>query len=123
MTSKKYNESKELRRYVTFEYNGLLHKEFMAYIDVRMYCANKKIDASLKLSYRHKLYAGMRPELITEFHKRYDAIKLSSARVQYITDLIKGDYGEVSINRCTSCGNIVASKDAKQCLWCHHDWH
>lgn len=31
--------------------------------------------------------------------------------------------GELVINRCPSCGKIVRSPLARQCLWCDHDWH
>jgi hypothetical protein len=27
------------------------------------------------------------------------------------------------INRCPRCSCMVASPGARQCLWCHHDWH
>src|SRR5437870_9883911 len=27
------------------------------------------------------------------------------------------------INRCPRCRRIVRTPRAKQCLWCHHDWH
>ena len=30
---------------------------------------------------------------------------------------------ELFVNRCRSCGRIVATPRAKQCLWCGNDWH
>ena len=31
--------------------------------------------------------------------------------------------GEVFVNRCPSCGRVVRTPNARQCLWCGHDWH
>jgi hypothetical protein len=34
------------------------------------------------------------------------------------------DHGaSIVINRCPACGSIVVSPGARQCLWCHYDWH
>lgn len=30
---------------------------------------------------------------------------------------------EVYINRCPLCRRIVRTPKAKQCMWCHHNWH
>ena len=30
---------------------------------------------------------------------------------------------KVHINRCPQCQRIVRTPRARQCLWCHHDWH
>ena len=27
------------------------------------------------------------------------------------------------ISRCPRCGRIVRTPRARQCMWCHHDWH
>ncbi len=27
------------------------------------------------------------------------------------------------VNRCPRCGRIVRTSKARQCMWCHHDWH
>jgi hypothetical protein len=27
------------------------------------------------------------------------------------------------VNRCPNCAKVVRTKNAKQCLWCGHDWH
>jgi hypothetical protein len=37
---------------------------------------------------------------------------------------VLADHGaEVFVNRCPSCGRVVRTPLAKQCLWCSHDWH
>ena len=29
----------------------------------------------------------------------------------------------ICINRCPLCSRIVATPLARQCIWCHYDWH
>lgn len=29
----------------------------------------------------------------------------------------------VTIARCSSCDRIIRTPNARQCLWCGHDWH
>ncbi len=31
--------------------------------------------------------------------------------------------GTLAVNRCPACDRIVRTPQAKQCLWCSHDWH
>jgi hypothetical protein len=31
--------------------------------------------------------------------------------------------GDLQPNRCPACRRIVVSPEARQCLWCGHDWH
>ena len=34
------------------------------------------------------------------------------------------DHGpSIVINRCPRCSCMVVSPGARQCLWCHYDWH
>ena len=41
-----------------------------------------------------------------------------------VRDRILAEDGyHVYINRCPVCRRIVRTPKAKQCLWCHHDWH
>ena len=37
--------------------------------------------------------------------------------------ILAEDGDQVYINRCPACRRIVRRPKAKQCLWCHHDWH
>lgn len=37
--------------------------------------------------------------------------------------ILREHRSDVIINRCPACGRIVRSPDARQCLWCKHDWH
>ena len=37
--------------------------------------------------------------------------------------LLTNHPSEIAINRCPRCTRIVRTPEAKQCLWCGHDWH
>jgi hypothetical protein len=37
--------------------------------------------------------------------------------------LLREHGDSIIINRCPRCARIVATPGARQCLWCHHDWH
>jgi len=37
--------------------------------------------------------------------------------------LLRDHRASIVINRCPRCSYIVASPAARQCLWCHYDWH
>ena len=39
-----------------------------------------------------------------------------------VRDRVLRDHPEI-INRCPQCGKIARTPKAKQCRWCHHDWH
>jgi len=32
-------------------------------------------------------------------------------------------HGRLALNRCPSCSKITRTPNARQCLWCGHDWH
>jgi|SRR5918996_3906006 hypothetical protein len=39
-------------------------------------------------------------------------------------DRVLREHGDsIIINRCSRCARIVATPGARQCLWCHYDWH
>ena len=41
-----------------------------------------------------------------------------------VRDRILRDHADdVFVNRCSECSRIVMSPEARQCLWCGHDWH
>ncbi len=41
-----------------------------------------------------------------------------------VTDRVLGDSRSlVTLNLCPECGRIVRTPRARQCMWCHHDWH
>lgn len=44
---------------------------------------------------------------------------------QQITQRIDAAFlsGELYPNRCPACHRIVRTPEARQCLWCGHDWH
>ncbi len=41
-----------------------------------------------------------------------------------VRERVLAEYGDqVFVNRCSVCERIVATPQARQCLWCGHDWH
>jgi hypothetical protein len=43
--------------------------------------------------------------------------RIAAARV------LRENAGDLTINRCSMCNRIVRTPQARQCLWCGHDWH
>jgi hypothetical protein len=39
------------------------------------------------------------------------------------TRILAEEAEHIIINRCPMCLRIVRTPKARQCLWCHHDWH
>lgn len=37
--------------------------------------------------------------------------------------MLRDHADDVFVNRCAECCKIVTSPEARQCLWCGHDWH
>jgi hypothetical protein len=37
--------------------------------------------------------------------------------------VLGGGYDLSFVNRCPRCCRIVRTSKARQCMWCHHDWH
>ncbi len=49
---------------------------------------------------------------------------LLAHRRQILERLIRlHDEGKLQANRCPSCERVLRTPTAKQCRWCHHDWH
>jgi len=42
---------------------------------------------------------------------------------QSVARILREHRDEIRVNRCPRCNRIVASPNAKQCLWCGHNWH
>src|SRR5262245_61170602 len=41
-----------------------------------------------------------------------------------VRDRILAEVGnQLVMNRCPMCRRIVRTPKARQCMWCHHDWH
>jgi len=46
------------------------------------------------------------------------------AYCRQVADRVLREHGaDLVLNRCPSCGRIVRTPKARQCMWCHHDWH
>jgi hypothetical protein len=39
------------------------------------------------------------------------------------TRILAEEADRILTNRCPMCERIVRTPKARQCLWCHHDWH
>jgi|LakMenEpi10Aug09_1017262.scaffolds.fasta_scaffold02245_1 rubrerythrin len=54
-----------------------------------------------------------------------EAFKIAHAqRMDHATDrLLTNSPDSLFINRCPKCDRIAKTPEAKQCLWCGHDWH
>jgi hypothetical protein len=83
---------------------------------------------------RRKAQAYRRPEVERRARERWG--NLGDARIDAIlergyeefsrkvTERVMREHGsQVVLNRCPKCGRVVQTPKAKQCLWCHHDWH
>jgi hypothetical protein len=77
-----------------------------------------------------KAVAAERIELIEKIKKkRPDVINASNLGSKELWNAIRQkilhaiERGELSINRCPSCRQIVRTPSSEQCLWCGHDWH
>ena len=40
-----------------------------------------------------------------------------------IDRLISTCTDRIFVNRCPECNRIARTPTARQCMWCHHDWH
>ena len=41
-----------------------------------------------------------------------------------VTERVLREHAEqVVLNRCPNCSRIPRTPRARQCCWCHHDWH
>ena len=57
-------------------------------------------------------------EVIAAFAVPYDR------RKEMIIDrLISDCIDRIFVNRCPECNRIARTPAARQCMWCHHDWH
>lgn len=51
------------------------------------------------------------------------AIAYADRKNTAIDRLIASKIECVAQNRCPKCNRLARTPTAKQCLWCHHDWH
>ena len=85
----------------------------------------------MAMIWRHKLRDASHPQIQSALHPRcsFDdreiAAELADGEDAFQRRLARRLLTEHSaeINRCPSCARIVRTPNARQCLWCGHDWH
>jgi len=50
-------------------------------------------------------------------------IPYTTRKEMIIDRLISACIDRVFVNRCPKCNRIARTPAARQCMWCHHDWH
>jgi hypothetical protein len=120
-----YDESQQLYRYVSFN-----RREFLTPIERRAQGL-----AILREKALHSVESpAIRERLLAEYDAEVDeqvlqliGDNLDSVRAfqQRIADRIEAEVanGRLTPNRCPACNRIVKTPQARQCLWCGHDWH
>ncbi len=120
-----YDESQELYKYVSFN-----RPEFMTSIEHRAEGL-----AILREKALHSVESpAIRERLLAEYDAEVDeqvlqlvGDSLDSVRdfQKRIADRIQAEVanGRLTPNRCPACNRIVKTPQARQCLWCGHDWH
>ncbi len=115
-----YDDDRELCEYIWHNYRHLLTtRETLA--DRAFLLAEKNQYAQVRQQAANFLSRAKRngpADLQAAIAEGRDALRA------YVVNRILVEVAEeVSINRCPSCGRIVATPKAQQCLWCKHDWH
>jgi hypothetical protein len=114
-----YDEDRVLTAYIWEHYRHLF-TEFEKQVDVRI---------KVEIKSRH-MSKEMREERLTRFCGPPDpavdrALEdghwafLDQVRARVLAEA----EAQVVINRCPMCSRIVRTPKARQCMWCHHDWH
>ena len=123
-----YDEPEELRQYMLRNWN-----QFMTPLERR---ANRLAALREKARYSgpHSASDGVRRKLLALFEadvdddiRRLIGDSLDDVRafqrrvaVRINAELVAR---ELQPNRCPACNRIVKTPEARQCLWCGHDWH
>ena len=109
-----YDEEKVLNAYIT---SNLSH--YLGELENRGYWLARKLEANRN----NEEHAGMlqaflaiQPDEVIKTLKRGSASIFGDIKNRIRT-------GQLSLNRCPECNRIVRTPNAKQCLWCGHDWH
>jgi hypothetical protein len=115
-----YNEEKVLVAYVINHYG-----KFFTTVEGKAYRAlllRQKIEWSDSDGVDRKLEAKVRavetPDVLEALHGGREAFE------HLVYRRIMEEHGdEVFVNRCPECNRVVRTPLAKQCQWCHFDWH
>ena len=115
-----YDEEEELTRYVLVHHGSLMTK--LEHQLIRTIEAEQKADAAETEAMASMLRSRWGRLSDDEAARALEAGPRDCRRG--IRDRLLRDYaGQIQLNRCPVCHRIVRTPQAKQCLWCGHDWH
>ena len=113
----KYDDDRCLTNYIWDNYSSLLtDAEKLAAKTIRI--QSKLPDAFGRSITTEELVPQPSPEvaqLLANGDKEFR--RIAAARV------LRENGGDLTINRCSKCNRIVRTPQARQCLWCGHNWH
>lgn len=118
-TEPEYDDDRELTRYIWRNYLRFLSpEESLAYKallgTVKAETATPKMRRRLREHWGHV----DDPDVVSMFADGSDAFR------DRVRDRILRDHSDaILINRCSECSKIVVTPEARQCLWCGHNWH
>lgn len=119
MEENKYDEEKELDRYVINYYPSLMTQ--LEFLGQKAVFAEKKAQSTghegMVNMLRNKWGGKDNPEVGAMLSDGV-AVFLRRVRVR----ILKEHESEVFINRCPECNKIVKTPMAKLCLWCGFSW-
>lgn len=119
-SSIKYEEQSELTKYVWRSFRHLMNSDELL--------ADNAFSVEAKIKGSH----GSGPQFLVEERNRYqsNAYVQQALRLGYdgfqdsVRDRMMRDMPEsFFVSRCQACQRIVATSEAKQCLWCGENWH
>jgi hypothetical protein len=115
-----YNEEAELSEYVRRWYGHLFGEDERRGPSVDWLrhavpqASHRDLDCVFEEEFEEIKDETIRHRLLTAVDRFFDA---SLQRV------LKAHSDQMHIRRCPRCNRIVASPNARQCLWCGFDWH
>lgn len=116
-----YDESMVLPRYLWRNYGHLFSADEQRAVMVIVVAASISTSSKSRPAAATYVMAAVMLEtpetdaLLADGHERF--LRCVSER------LLRDHRASIVINRCPRCSYIVASPAARQCLWCHYDWH
>lgn len=114
-----YDEDRELTQYI-WDHFYLLMTEFERRVGLAIIGRAKATAmgaAETSMIQRRWGQVGV-PEIDTALADGPEAFR------RRVRDRVLSERGaEVFINRCSRCGRVVRTPQARQCFWCGFDWH
>jgi hypothetical protein len=120
LDTSKYDDDKELSKYVCTNYRHLLTPHERA-VGGAVLAEEKAAvcDNPVQADMMRKHWGPQNKPAVAESLRGGFAAFQHKARRRILAE--HGD--QVFVNRCAQCQRVVATPRARQCLWCGHDWH